>query len=348
MSEMNCINMASNENPFGPSPRAIETMRNAIQSCNFYPDNDARELRGHLAERSNLPPEQVVIGAGSSDLLAIICRALLHQGLNAVTSKLSFIVYAMVTRATGANLVEVPMHNDGFDLEAMLAAISAETRVVFLANPNNPTGTVIPPDEIERFLARVPPHVTVVLDEAYYDFASCFALQRGVQYSRALEYVKEARNVLVLRTFSKAHGLAGVRIGYGFGPVELMGTLGRMRTTFSISGPAQAGALAALADELHVQRAVENNARQAALLKGGLEELGWRVIETWANFLFCELAGDAKAMVKRLQEEGILVRPLGPWGAPNAIRITIGTPEQNRQLLIALQGIVVERSPMRQ
>jgi histidinol-phosphate aminotransferase len=346
-SRVNCIKMASNENPFGPSPRALEAIRAVLTECNFYPDNDAGELRQKLAERHELQPEQVVPAAGSTALLGIIARTLLSPGLNAVTSKRSFIIYPIATQAAGGKLIEVPMRDDGFDLEAIAAAIDKNTRIVFLANPNNPTGTLIQANELGRFLQKVPEHVIVILDEAYYDFAQHFAATRGTDYSHSLDYVRHGLNVVVLRTFSKAHGLAGVRVGYGFGPAQLMSYFARMRTTFSISAVAQAAALAALEDEAHIRKAVENNTQQAQRLTGELSGLGFRVVPTWANFLYCELGEDAAAVGKRLQSEGVIVRPLGPWGATTAIRVTIGTPEQNEFFLKAFKK-VTERSAVRQ
>ncbi len=345
-SRMSCIKMASNENPYGPSPRAVQAMQSVLTECNFYPDNDASELGQKLAERHNLQPEQVVPAAGSTALLGIITRTLLSPGLNAVTSERSFIIYPIATKAAGGRLIEVPMHDDAFDLDAIAAAIDRNTRIVFLANPNNPTGTLVPADELDRFLQKVPDHVIVVLDEAYYDFAQHFAAIRGVDYSRSLDYVREGRKVVVLRTFSKAHGLAGVRVGYGLGPAALMSYFARMRTTFSVSAVAQAGALAALDDEAHTRKAVENNAVQAERLVGEISALGYRVAPTWANFLYCELGEDAAAIAKRFQAEGVIIRPLGAWGAPTAIRVTIGTPEQNEIFLKAFQKVMA-RTPVR-
>jgi histidinol-phosphate aminotransferase len=235
----------------------------------------------------------------------------------------------------------VPMRTgeDGFDLEAILAAIDSDTRVVFLANPNNPTGTMLEASVVERFLAQVPGHVVVVLDEAYYEFALHFAELRRVTYSKSLDYVRQGASVVVLRTFSKAHGLAGLRIGYGLGPAELLGYCARMRNTFSVSSVAQAAALAALDDHRHIQEVVENNAMQSRVLSQGLTALGYRVVPTSANFLFCDVGEDAAAVASRFQEEGIAVRPLGHWGASNCIRVTIGTPEQNQAFLQAARRI---------
>jgi histidinol-phosphate aminotransferase len=339
-SHVNCIKMASNENPFGPSPRAVKAMQAVLAESNFYPDNDAIELRQKLAEHHNVQPEQIVPTAGSTALLGIIARTLLAPGLNAITSERSFIVYPIATQAAGGQLIQVPMRGEGFDLNAIAAAVDQHTRIIYVSNPNNPTGTLVPAKELDRFIQEIPEHVIVILDEAYYDFAQCFAAIRGVDYSHALDYVNQGRKVVVLRTFSKAHGLAGVRVGYGIGPAELMSYFARMRTTFSVSVIAQAAALAALDDEAHTRKTLENNAEQAERLLAGIAELGYHPLPTWANFLYCELGDDAAVVAKRIQAEGVIVRPLGPWGAPTAIRITIGTPEQNDIFLKAFKKVM--------
>jgi len=339
-SRVTCIKLASNESPFGPSPKAIAAMQAILGEINFYPDNDASDLRQRLSEQHEVKGEQVVVTAGSTALLGIITRTLLAPGLNAVTSARSFIVYPIATKAAGADLIEVSMREDGFDLDGILSAINRDTRMVFIANPNNPTGTLLEADEIERFLDRVPDHVITILDEAYCDFAQYFADQRGVEYSRSLEYVRSGRKVVVLRTFSKAHGLAGVRVGYGVGPSQLMSYFARMRTTFSVSVPAQAAALAAIEDDAHTQRALANNAEQAKVVLAGLAEAGYAPVPTWANFIYCDLGEDASEVAKKLQNEGVIIRPLGPWGAPRAIRITIGTPDQNQTFLQAFRKVV--------
>ena len=343
---MNCIKMASNENPFGPSPKAVKAMQAALAETNYYPDNDAIELRQNIAQHHNVQPEQVVPVAGLTALLGMVARSLLSPGLNAITSERSFIVYPIATQAAGGQLIQVPMRRDGFDLAAISAAVNQRTRIIYISNPNNPTGTLIPAKELDRFLERIPEHVIVVLDEAYYEFAQYFAAIRGVEYSHALDYVNQGRKVVVLRTFSKAHGLAGVRVGYGIGPAELMSYFARIRTTFSVSTVAQAAALAALDDEAHIEKTLRNNAEQAERLLTGIAKLGYHPVPTWANFLYCELSDDAAAMADRLQAEGVIVRPLGPWGAPTAIRVTIGTPEENELFLRAFKK-VMERTTVR-
>jgi histidinol-phosphate aminotransferase len=339
-SGVRCIKMASNENPFGPSPLAIEAIKAATAEVNYYPDNGVTELTARLAELHEVAPENVLVTAGSTGFLDILARTLLGPGLNAITSKLSFISYPIITRATGARLIEVPTLNDGFDLEGILEAVDVHTRVLYIANPNNPTGTLLDADAIDRFLDRLPSHVITVLDEAYSDYASYFAAERGTRYSRSLEYVRQGRSVIVLRTFSKAHGLAGVRVGYGLGPAELIGYLARMRPAFMVSSLGEAAALAALADADHVQRAVETNAAGAKLLTRALSETGIQVTPTWANFLFCRVGDDAGSLCHKLQGHGIIVRHMsGGWGAPDAFRLTIGTPEHNEQFLGAMKRV---------
>ncbi|MGH9509785.1 MAG: histidinol-phosphate transaminase [Terriglobales bacterium] len=332
-----CVKMASNENPLGPSLAAVEAMRAAAAETNYYPDNESSRLRERLAEVNRVASEHILITPGSTVLLDLLARAMLSPATNAVTSELSFIVYTHVVQASGAKLIRVPVRNWGFDLDAVARAISADTRLVFLANPNNPTGTMFDAAATDAFLARVPAHVVVVLDEAYCDYAGDYARAHGIEYSHSLDYVRQGRNVVVLRTFSKAHGLAGLRVGYGFGPPELAQLLGRLRNPFSVSAVAEAGALAALDDDTHIRRAVENNRTGVAWLTSQLKELGLQPVPTTSNFIFCEVGEDAGDLTKRLQSEGVIIRPMTAWGAPSAIRVTVGTPENNQLFMAALK-----------
>jgi histidinol-phosphate aminotransferase len=340
------LKLASNENPFGPSPRALEAISRAAKEANFYPDNDSSELRRALAERHNLPEEQILITGGSTQLIDILCRTLLAPGLNAVTSERSFIVYPMLTRSAGGEIVQAPMTGDAYDLDAIAHAITPATRIVFLSNPNNPTGTMFDAGATDRFLDQLPNHLLVVLDEAYCDYATAFAAQRGMEYSHSLDYVRQGRSLIVLRTFSKAHGLAGLRIGYGMGPAKLLVHFSHMRTAFSVSGIAEAAALAALDDEQHIRRAVESNLGESKRLEQELRSLGARVVQTSGNFIYFDCGEDAGALVKRIQAEGVIVRPMGPWGAPTAVRVTVGTPTQNRRFMAALKH-AMERAAAR-
>ena len=340
-SGVSMIKLASNENPFGPSPRAIEAIRAVATEVNLYPDNDASELRTELARRHKLAPEQIFLADGSLGLLDILARTLLGPGLNCITSQRSFISYPIVTQAAGGKLITTPMRQDTYDLEAIVAAINDSTRVIMLANPNNPTGTMFDADATDAFLRRVPEHVLVVLDEAYSDFATYFAAERGITYSRSMDYVRSGRsNVIVLRTFSKAHGLAGIRLGYGCGDPELFQYFGRVRNSFSVSVVAEAAGLAAIRDDGHIRRTVENNAAGAVWLLPQFAEFGLRAVPTSANFIYFEVDEDADTFAQRMQAEGVIVRSLVPWGIRNGIRVTIGTPEQNELFIQALKKVV--------
>lgn len=329
-----------NENPFGPSPRALEVMRTAVDQVHRYPEIQATDLHQEIAAFHGVRPEQVLITAGATELLCMIARALLAPGLTAITSAKSFIVYRLATQVTEGTLIEVPMADDQYDLKAISRAIDSNTRIVFIANPNNPTGTLIPAGAMDEFVERLPEHVLLVLDEAYGDFAQDFARQRKVAYSRALRYVAEGRNVILLKTFSKAHGLAGLRIGYGIGQERLLRLFAPLRTIFSVSSIAQAAAAAALHDQSHIKQAVDNNSKQAEILTTELKKLRVDAPQTWANFLYCELRDDAANFSERLRQEGVIVQPLGLWGAPNAIRVSIGTAEQNARFIAAFHAAV--------
>jgi histidinol-phosphate aminotransferase len=333
------IRLDSNENPFGPSPLALEAMRAALENSNFYPDDDSSQLRKKLAELHELSAEQVQVTAGSTQMLSLLCQTLLGPGLNAVTSERSFVVYGMAVRAAGAQLIEAPMRGDGINLAAVLDLINEHTRLVFLANPNNPTGTLLDATTIDKFVADLAGQVTVVLDEAYGEFASYLAERRKAQYAPSLSYVRRSDNVVVLKTFSKVHGLAGLRIGYGLGPPDLMKYCAGLRNTFSVSSIAQSAALAALEDRAHIQRTLVNNAEQSEILGAGLLDLGFRVVPTWANFMYCNVGQEASALAETLREQNISVRPLERWGAPGCVRVSIGTPQQNEALLHALQSM---------
>src|SRR5216684_2967025 len=240
--------LSLNENPFGPSPLALKAIEVALTEIHRYPEIQATDLHEEIADFHGVRPDQILVTAGATELLCMIARTLLAPGLNAITSARSFI---------------------GYNLDAIADAINANTRIVFIANPNNPTGTLVTADEVDRFLTKVPEHVLIVLDEAYGDFAEQFAQKRRMTFSRSLDYVRQERNVIVLKTFSKAHGLAGLRVGYGIGPARLISLFAPLRTIFSISSLAQTAALAALRDSEHIRKAVENNFEQAEVLTAG-------------------------------------------------------------------------------
>lgn len=338
------IKLNANESVYGPSPKALAAMRSVLDECYLYPDNDSPTLRDKLAQKHSVSPEQIVVGNGTTALLGVIARTLLQSGLNAVTSGCSFISYPAVTETACARLLEVPPLDRGYDLEGILKAIDANTRIVFIANPNNPTGSFLDASAIDRFLSRVPKHVVVVLDEAYFDYAQYFAEKRAVTYSHSLDYVHANRNVLVLRTFSKAHGLAGARVGYAMGPAELIAYIAQLQEVFALSTIAQAAALAAIDDDEHIECALINNAVQSEWMEQKLKALGYEILPTWTNFIAIEVGEDSNKFARRLRTKGVLVRPLGAWGAPTSIRVTLGTPEQNEFFIEALAS---EKQPAR-
>jgi histidinol-phosphate aminotransferase len=338
-SSASLIKLNANESVYGPSPKAVAAMRAALENSHLYPDNDSLALRQKLAQHHSVSLEQILVGNGTTALLGVIARTLLQAGRNAITSACSFISYPALTQAACARLIEVPLLHKGFDLDAILKAIDANTRVIFIANPNNPTGTVVDADAMDRFLKKIPNHVVVVLDEAYFDYAQYFAAKSGIDYSRSLDYIRADRNVVVLRTFSKAHGLAGIRVGYAIAPAELTAYFAQVQDVFAISSIAQAAATAAMDDAEHIKRALRGNDAQAAWMEQELTALGYDVIPTWTNFVALDVGEDAREFARRLRGKGALVRPLSSWGAPQSIRVTLGTPEENRFFVQALASV---------
>ena len=328
------VKLASNENPLGPSPLAVEAGRKALGQSNRYPDGSGFYLRQALAKKHSLPIEQIMLGAGSTELIDLSARLMLRPENTGVTSFGSFPLYYIAIRAAGAKLVETPLRDYGFDLDAIARELSPEARIVFLANPNNPTGTMFTADELDAFLARVPSHVLVVLDEAYCDY-----IERA-DYSRAIELVRRGgANLLVLRTFSKVYGLAGLRIAYGLGPAGMLEEMNKIRGPFNTSGVAQAAALAALDDHEHVRRSVESNKAGLAQLAAGLKELGIRSVPSVANFILAEFGYDTEQLCEELTRHGVIVRPMRWMGFPQAIRISVGTRAENEKLLGALADL---------
>lgn len=326
------VKLASNENPLGPSPKAVEAARTALAEANRYPDGGGYYLRQELAARLNFPMENLILGAGSTDLIDIAARTLLGPSDAAVTSEGSFPMYYISVRSAGAELITVPLRDYTFDLEALLGAVSSRTKLIFLANPNNPTGTMFRASAFEAFLQSLQKisSAVVVLDEAYFEYV------QEPDYSCSLELVRAGASLLVLRTFSKAHGLAGLRIGYGIGPAPLLQEMNKVRSPFNTSSVAQAAARAALEDQDHVRRSVETNRRGLKQLAEGLDRLGVRYIPSVANFVLVELGQDAQPVAEALLQEGVIVRPMGWMGFPQAIRVSVGTAEENELFLAAL------------
>ena len=333
------IKLASNENPLGPSPMALAAVEKSLRQLHLYPDGNAFYLKRRLAEKLGLEPANLILGNGSNEIIEFVGHALLSPGADVVVSQYCFAVYPMVTQLFGANLITVPANNYGHDLPGMLRAITPQTRVVFIANPNNPTGTVAAREEVVQLINQVPSEVLLVMDEAYIEFLDDAVdliplLRRGLK-----------PNLLLMRTFSKIYGLAGLRIGYGIGQPELIAALEKVRQPFNVNAVAQAGALAALDDSEHIQRTRRNNAAGLRFLEQGLHDLRLTYVPSAANFLLVKV-GDGQRVFQQLQQQGVITRPMGGYGLPEFIRISIGTPAENTRCLTALkQALEVESHP---
>ncbi|MGE5590163.1 MAG: histidinol-phosphate transaminase [Bacillota bacterium] len=328
------IKLASNENPLGPSPRAVEAMKQVLGETAFYPDSANRELQGLLADRLGLEFQQVLVGNGSDELFHLVAEAYLEPGLEALVPTPSFSVYTSVTRLAGAQPVPVPLKQGAPDLEATLAAVGPGTRVVFLCSPNNPTGGILKAVELRRFLDLLPAGILVVLDEAYGDYAD------DPDYPDSLPWIREGRPLLVTRTFSKLYGLAGVRLGFGLAPAAILAPLRLIRDPFSVNALAQAAGPAALADGDHRRRSLAMNTAGRALLYDGLNRLGLGAEPTQANFVLVHLPMTAREAFQGLLERGVIVRPADSFGLPRSIRVTIGTPPQVERFLDAIRGVL--------
>jgi histidinol-phosphate aminotransferase len=330
---MHAIKLASNENPLGASPLAIAAAQKALAASNRYPDGSGFYLREALAKKHGIPVESIILGGGSTELIDLSARIALVPGDCGVTSYGSFPLYYIAIRATGASFLDVPMRDYQFDLEAIARDLPEETKLIFLANPNNPTGTMFSADNLDTFLARVPEHILVVLDEAYYDYVD------DPNYSRSIDVVRGGRNLIVLRTFSKVYGLAGLRIGYGIGPAALLAEMNKIRGPFNTSGVAQAAASAALDDTEHVRRSVESNRAGLAQMASGLHSLKIKFVPSVANFLLVIFGTDTEPLVEELLKHGVIVRPMRWMGFPTALRVTVGTHEENEKFLRALAEV---------
>jgi histidinol-phosphate aminotransferase len=337
--KIHSIKLASNENPIGPSPRAVEAVKNAVAESNRYPDGGTHLLRAKLARLHEVDINQIFMGLGSSEIIDLAARILLRNGKTGVTSHGSYAPFSLAIRASGADLVRVPQRDFAFDLRAIADTVLAhpETRIVYLANPNNPTGTTFSGDELQEFLCRVPADVLVVVDEAYIHYADRSDMPDSVRLFR------EHKNLLVLRTFSKVYGLAGLRVGYGIGDTPVLEAMNRLRTPFNLAGVSQAAALAALDDSEHVNRSIRENASERARVTKCLSELGLRPVRSHSNFIFIDIGPEAQELCDELLHAGVIVRPLGWMGFPEAIRVSVGIASENDKLLAVLPGLLAKR-----
>lgn len=334
------IKLASNENPLGPSPRALAAMARILPHLHLYPDGNAFHLKQRLAEHLGVQPAHLILGNGSNEIIEFVGHALMRPGVDVVVSEYCFAIYPIIAKMMGARVVPVAAREFGHDLPAMRRAITPATTVVFVANPNNPTGTMAPRDEVLRLVEEVPANVLLVMDEAYIEF-----LDDPIDL---LPLVRSGQkpNLLLMRTFSKIHGLAGLRLGYGIGTPELVGALEKVRQPFNINALVQAGALVALDDADHVQRTRKNNRAGLEYLAAEFRRLGLHFVPSAANFMMVRV-GDGRGVFEALQLAGVIVRPMGGYGLPQWIRISVGTPNENQRCVQALQAALGGGSPHR-
>jgi histidinol-phosphate aminotransferase len=327
------IKLASNENPLGPSPKAIAAMRTALPQLHLYPDGSAFYLKRKLAEKLAVTPEHLILGNGSNEVLEFAGHALIQPGDEVLVSQYCFAVYPIVTALFGGQLVIVPAKRFGHDLPAMLRAVTPRTRIVFVANPNNPTGTLASPRAVLRFINGLPPHVLLVMDEAYLEFLE--------QPPDLVPLVREGRrpNLLLTRTFSKIYGLAGLRLGYGIGHPALVAALEKVRAPFNINALAQTAALAALDDAEHTRKTRANNTAGLRFFEQACRELKLEFIPSAANFLLVKV-GDGARIFTELQRRGVIVRPMGGYQLPEWVRVSIGTPAENARCVAGLRELL--------
>jgi histidinol-phosphate aminotransferase len=329
------VKLASNEGPWGPFPAALEALERSAHALNRYPDGGAFHLRNALAARHGVDPENVVTGAGADALIGHLSVAALDPGDEVVTAWPSFISYVLDALKLGAVPRRVPLVGDHYDLDALLDAIGPRTKLVYIATPNNPTGTMTTQEQLDDYFERVPEHVLTVLDQAYFEY-----IERRDYPDGVAEYLRAGHRVLVLRTFSKIYGLAGLRVGYGVGPADVIEAIGKTRRAFDVNTQAQVAALASMDSEAELAErrrlTVEGRATLERTLRGhGLEPAGPAV----ANFLFVEVGEDAQPLFEALLRQGAIVRPMASFGAPGALRITVGTPEENAFFADALASV---------
>ncbi|MEN8866538.1 MAG: histidinol-phosphate transaminase [Akkermansiaceae bacterium] len=328
------VKLASNENPLGPSPKAKLAMAESIENAHIYPDGGGYRLRTALAEKHGVAFENVVLGNGSNEIIELLCHSFLKPGAGLIAAEHAFVVYKLMATLFGADYIEVPDPGFVHDLDAMLEAITPETRLVFIANPNNPTGTLVGQEEIDRFMAGLPDHVVAVFDEAYHEFLE--------DAPDAIRYIKEGRNVCVMRTFSKAQGLSALRIGYGITNAEVAGLLNRSRQPFNANAIAQAAALAAIQDEEHISATVNNNAAGRTYFESAFAERGWEFVPSHANFVLVNVV-DGDRVFAELLKQGVIVRAMRGYKLPEWVRISIGTPDQNERCLEELDKIISKK-----
>lgn len=328
------IKLASNENPLGPSPKAIEAITKAASDVNLYPDDNCFYLKRKMHEKFGQPPENIIIGSGSVELIELIFKAYVNPGDQVVMSEPSFIMYKIACQIFGGERIAIPLKDYHHDIEAISRAVNHKTKIVILDNPINPAGTIINKNNFERFLKKLPENVLLVLDEAYREYIE------DDDYPDSLHYIKKHNNIIILHTFSKIYGLAGLRVGYGFSDSDIIAALMKVRLPFNVNIIAQIAATAALDDTEYVKESLQNNEAGKKYLYQELNRLDLKYTPTYGNFILVHFTGDVQEVFEKTQQKGLILRTVREYGLPNSLRITIGTPVQNKKLIENLQNII--------
>jgi len=330
----NVIKLASNETSVGPSPLAVEAIKKEVENINLYPEGSSRLLRERLAKKLKINEEMVIIGNGADNIIDLVGMAFINEGDEVIMGEITFPAYETITKIMGGKVISVKLKDYTYNLEEITRRINEKTKIIFICNPNNPTGTMVTREEVANFMGKVPEDVIVVFDEAYYDYPE------DKNYPNSLSYVLEGKNIIIIRTFSKIAGIAGVRVGYGIAKLELIGYLRRVVNPFTTNRLAQVAALASLDDEEHHKKVLNSNHKGKRYLYKELDKLGLFYVPTETNFIFVGLKEDAEIIYEKLLKKGVIIRPGKIYGCPNFIRVTIGTFHENQRFIQTLKEVM--------
>jgi histidinol-phosphate aminotransferase len=328
------IKLASNENPYGPSPKVLASIRKATTALNRYPDGDCFYLREALAKKLKVSKRQLIFGNGSDELIVMAIRAFVNEADEVVIAKPSFLIYDIASQIAGAHIKAVPLNGFHYDLEGMKRAVSPKTKIIFLGNPDNPAGTFIEHDPLRNFISSLRSDILIFIDEAYYEYVD------DKSYADSLKLLNEFKNVFVIRTFSKMYGLAGLRIGYGIGQEEVVDLLNRVREPFNINSLAQVAALACLNDQTYYRKIAQAIKKERQFLYKSFARLKLQFEKSYTNFILIKIKGDSTVLTKQLMQKGVIIRDMSHWGLSNYIRVTIGTSQENKRFIKALEEIL--------
>jgi len=328
------IKLASNETSIGPSPLAVEAIKKEIENINLYPESSSRLLREKIAQKLNLNKETIIVGNGADNIISLVGMAFINEGDEVITGEITFPAYETITKIIGGKAIPVKFKDYTYNLEDIVHQINERTKLIFICNPNNPTGTIVNKEAVDKFMRQIPEDIVIVFDEAYYDYVE------DKNYPDSLSYVLEGKNIIILRTFSKIAGIAGVRIGYGIAKPELIGYLRQVASPFPVNRLAQVAAAASLDDEEHRRKVLRSNQEGKRYLYRELKKLDLFYLPTEANFIFIDLKTNANVIFEKLLKKGVIIRPGKTWGCSNFIRVTIGTRNENRKFIQALKEVL--------